>query len=167
MNNTFAGLAEMFRYPESPFDVAFVAVIDDARDELDAFARETSSLDRCELEAAYTSTFDLAPSCSPYVGEHLFGEEGRHRIRLMIGLRTSYENAGIRIDEGELPDHIAGVLKLAAHEEAEEWRDLIRLIVLPALTKMDDRLRASGNPYRHLVTAARQTSEAALRDGGE
>jgi nitrate reductase molybdenum cofactor assembly chaperone len=164
MSETFAALAALFRYPEAP---PVIHPHDDARGELDAFAREIAALDRGELQATYTSTFDLAPSCSPYLGAHLFGDEGPGRGRLLIGLRASYEKAGLHFDDGELPDHVSEVLAFAAHDEAEEWPDLVRLILVPALTKMDDLVRASSNPYRHLIAAARQTSEAALRRGGE
>jgi nitrate reductase molybdenum cofactor assembly chaperone len=160
MSEAFAALAKLFRYPDGPLDLARIDLNDDAR-------REIAALDRAQLEAAYTSTFDLAPSCSPYLGAHLFGDEGPGRGRLLIGLRASYEKAGLCFDKGELPDHVAEVLAFAAHEEAEEWSDLVRLILVPALAKMDDLVRASSNPYRHLIAAARQTSEAALCRGGK
>ena len=162
MSETFAALAELFRYPDAPPDLGHLWLNDDARVELEAFALEIAALDRGQLEATYTSTFDLAPSCSPYLGAHLFGDEGPERGRLLTGLRGSYANAGIDFDEGELPDHIVEVLAFAAHEEAEEWPDLVRLILVPALTRMDELVRGSSNPYRHLIAAARKTSEAAL-----
>jgi len=168
MSEPFAALAELFRYPEAPLDLAYVDLNDDAR-------RELAALDRREWEAAYTSTFDLAPSCSPYLGAHLFTDESPDRARLLVGLRTSYAKAGMHFNESELPDHIAEVLAFAAHDEAEEWPDLVRLILVPALTKMDELVRGSSNPYRHLIAAARQTvaqtllsvSEAALMPRSE
>ncbi|MGZ5492750.1 MAG: nitrate reductase molybdenum cofactor assembly chaperone [Thermoanaerobaculia bacterium] len=168
MGEVFAAFADLFRYP----DVSFFDRLDHARrvlrdDDAEAFVREISSLDRPQLEATYTSTFDLAPSCSPYLGVYLFGDDGRERGRLLVGLRMSYEKAGIALDERELPDHIAEVLAFAAHDDAEEWSDLVRLILVPALTKMEERVRSSANPYRHLIAAARHASEAALSRGGE
>lgn len=161
MSETFAALAEFFRYPEeSP------RLNDDVHGELGEFAREIAALDRRELQAAYTSTFDLAPSCSPYLGAHLFGAAGLERGRLLAGLRASYTRAGIHFDEREVPDHVAEVLAFAAHEETEEWFDLVRLILVPALTKMEALVQPTSNPYRHLIAAARQASEAALCRGG-
>lgn len=159
MSESFAALAELFRYPDAPLNVC-----PNGDAELEAFAREIAALDRGQLEATYTSTFDLAPSCSPYLGAHLFGDEGPERGRLLIGLRGSYANAGVDFDESELPDHIAEVLAFAAHEEAEEWADLVRLILVPALTKMDELVRGSSNPYRHLIAAARKTAAQARRN---
>jgi len=166
MSNAFATLAELFRYPEASPDPTQVTLNDDARLEFDEFAREIAALDRHELQAAYTSTFDLAPSCSPYLGTHLFGAAGVERGRLLAGLRAGYARAGIDFDQREVPDHVAEVLAFAAHEETEEWSDLVRLILVPALTKMDALVRPTSNPYRHLIAAARQTSEAASCRGG-
>ncbi len=81
-------LAPLFRYP----DAAFPRHVDEARrvvPALEAFARETATLDRASLEITYTSTFDLAPSCSPHLGAHLFGDDSRARARLMLGLQQA------------------------------------------------------------------------------
>ena len=120
----FAALAQQFRYPAGDPDLA----------------------------ATYTSTFDLAPSCSPYVGVHLFGDENPDRARLMVGLRQAYERIGM--SEGdELPDHIANVLAFAARDP-EEREELILLVLVPALAKMNDILAPTANPYRHVVATA-------------
>jgi nitrate reductase molybdenum cofactor assembly chaperone NarJ/NarW len=117
--DAFASLAPQFRYPSSP-----------------------------DLQAVYTATFDLAPSCSPYLGTHLFGDESRDRARLMLGLR------GAGIEGKELPDHIAEVLAFAPRFSEEEWRELVPLVLEPALAKMDELLRGGANPYRHAVAEA-------------
>jgi nitrate reductase delta subunit len=148
----FAKLAPLFRYPDANY-AAKLHVAKTAVPELDAFAREIAQLDLESQQAAYTMTFDLAPSCSPYLGVHLFGDENRDRGRLMVGLRLSYDRAGIAND-GELPDHVAEVLAFADRADRDEWRDLESLVVKPALKKMDEILRPTANPYRHLVSAA-------------
>jgi len=138
-------LAPLFRYPTAPL------VIDG--DDLASFGREMSRLDLAQQQATYTSTFDLAPSCTPYLGIHLFGEENRDRARLMVGLKLAYKRAGIE-PGGELPDHIAEVLEFAERKEAEEHRELVDLVLLPALRKMNAILAPTANPYRHLIAAA-------------
>ena len=115
-----AALASRFRYPDSDRD----------------------------LQAVYTTTFDLAPSCSPYLGTHLFADDSGDRARLMIGLRA----AGVGGDE--LPDHIAEVLAHAPKFREEEWSELVPLVLVPALTRMDALLRETANPYRHAVAEA-------------
>ena len=146
-------LAPLFRYP----DAAFPLRLAEAREvvpALEAFARETAALDAATLEVTYTSTFDLAPSCSPYLGAHLFGEDGVARARLMLGLQRSRSP--------ELPDHIAEVLASAPRFDAEEWRDLEKLVLSPALEKMNEILSPTSNPYRHLITAASSLLPPAL-----
>lgn len=153
--SAFENLAPLFRYP----DEAYTRRVSEARDvvtdpDLDAFAGAIAQLDLPAQQATYTSTFDLAPSCSPYLGIHLFGEENRDRARLMVGLRMSYTRAGIPVDDSELPDHIAEVCAFAPRADREEWIDLESLVLRPALQKMDEILRPTANPYRHLVSAA-------------
>lgn len=142
-----ASLAPLFLYP----DESFRRTLDAARRNvpaLESFAGAVASFPLDSLQAVYSSTFDLAPSCSPYVGSHIFGDESPERARLMAGLRA--KGAGT----SELPDHIAEVLAHAHALDDEEWRDLEELVILPALAKMDRLLRSTANPYRHLIAAA-------------
>lgn len=153
--DALAALAPLFCYPDGNFAKA----IDAARKvaPLEAFAAEVRDRD---IQSIYTSTFDLAPSCSPYLGVHLFSEEARERARLMVGLKLAYKRSGLP-PAHELPDHIAEVLACAPLFADEEWRDLVALVLAPALSKMKDILAPTSNPYRHLVAAA-----AALCRGG-
>jgi len=118
------------------------------RDALAALAPRFRYPDDTDLQPIYTATFDLAPSCSPYLGTHLFGDDSGDRARLMIGLR----GAGVAGDE--LPDHIAEVLAHAQRFSDDEWSELVTLVLLPVLTKMDELLRATANPYRDVVAEA-------------
>lgn len=149
-------LAPLFRYPvdlAEPLQEARRALGDPA---LDAFANEIATIHGSDLEATYTETFDLAPLCSPYLGVHLFGEDARDRSRLLTGLRSC------GVEGYELPDHVAEVFACAERFVEEEWRDLCRLVLRPALEKMEATLERTTNPYRHLVTAARRAVEGEL-----
>lgn len=164
----FVALAELYCYPDNSYAQrlrsasAALRVLDGgAAQSLDAFDAAIEGLDLGELESAYTSTFDLAPSCNPYIGAHVFGDESRERARFLVGLRRRYIAAG-KDEPRELPDHIAVVFAFANDFDDEEWPDLGRLALLPALTKMDDLLRDTVNPYRHLVAATRQLAEVAF-----
>jgi nitrate reductase assembly molybdenum cofactor insertion protein NarJ len=144
--NTFAALAPLFRYP----DDGFRHHLDEAQraaPPVASFANAIADVRLDSLQALYSSTFDLAPSCSPYLGSHVFGDETPERARLMLGLRM--KGAG----STELPDHIAEVLARADAFDDDEWHELRELILVPALAKMDELLRATANPYRHLVAA--------------
>lgn len=137
-------LAPLFRYPDAALAIPA---------ELEAFAAEMSVLDLSEQQATYTSTFDLGPSCTPYLGIHIFGDENPDRARLMVGLKLAYKRLGIE-SSSELPDHVAEVLAFAEREDVEERDELRQFVLVPALTKMNDILSPTTNPYRHLVAAA-------------
>lgn len=141
MRQKLAEVAPLLRYPER------LPESNGAR-HLDAFFDAIASSDLASLQSAYSATFDLAPACSPYLGDHVFGDEHRRRARLMAGLRARYGAGG-----GELPDHIAEVLSFAPHFRDDEWRDLASLVLAPALRKMNAALAESSTPYRHLVAA--------------
>ena len=147
-------LAPLFCYPDASYFARLRRANEVLLDEEVAnFASEVSGRDLTELQSIYTLTFDLAPACSPYLGIHLFGDESRDRGRLMLGLRMSYRRHGCA-DDSELPDHIAEVLRFATRYAADEWSELRRLVLVPSLTKMNETLRSTSNPYRHLVAAA-------------
>jgi nitrate reductase molybdenum cofactor assembly chaperone NarJ/NarW len=163
-------LAPLFAWPglacadEVGRAVELARVDAEAARELESFTEEICRLPLADREILYTSTFDLAPSCSPYLGVHLFEEDNLARGRLMIGLRSSFVAGGI--DPGiELPDHIALVLGFATRYSHEEWPELVRLILLPALEGMERALADTKNPYRHLVSAARRLCLAAAGEG--
>lgn len=106
------------------------------------------------LEETYTSAFDLAPVCSPYVGDQLFGASGE-RASLLAGLRELARDAGVRATPGELPDHVSEVLRLAAAGiPADVREDLLRDGLVPCLRKMLAALEAAGNPWADAVGAA-------------
>lgn len=143
---SFAALAPLFRYP----DEEFAKRVGEARrvvPAVETFAHATDGMDRALLQTVYSATFDLGPSCSPYLGSHVFGDESPGRAGLMIGLRMK------GIGRGELPDHVAEVLENAASFEDDEWNEFEQLVLVPALTKME-ALLAESNPYRLLVAAA-------------
>jgi nitrate reductase delta subunit len=160
-------IAPLFAWPDDDYELrlerarASVPRADRrAAKAFDDFTREIGSLARSAREMTYTSTFDLAPSCSPYLGIQVFGDNGRERSRLMVGLRASYTAAGHEL-HGELPDHLALVLAYGPDFEREEWSDLLRLILEPALGTMEGLLSGTTNPYRHLISAARRLTRAA------
>lgn len=169
----FAALAPLFRYPGGDvIDVAgrawtAVRVVDAAAaDVLERFVMATASTPIGDMQATFTSTFDLAPLCSPYLGDHLFASDESRRARLMLGLRASYHMHEID-EEMELPDHISVVIRLASCCGDDEWDDLGTLVLLPSLKSMESILTPTGNPYRHLVTATRRLAAAAFEGGAK
>jgi nitrate reductase molybdenum cofactor assembly chaperone NarJ/NarW len=167
-----ASLAPLFLWPDQTvlrsIDTArAAAALCDRRAEraLGELATELGALTPAEREITYTSTFDLAPSCSPYLGIHIFGDDGPDRARLMVGLRTTFARAEHDC-HGELPDHLAVVLSFATQFDEEEWGDLVRLVLVPAAERMDGLLSKNSNPYRHAISATRRLCRAAVEEGG-
>lgn len=115
-----------------------------------AFMESATSSRREEL---YTAAFDLNPQCSPYVGYQLLGEDPK-RTALMVKLQEIYRGAGFSAN-GELPDHVAVLLRfLAVLEDEDEERDLTSEALLPALNKMAGLLEENRNVYGKVLRAA-------------
>lgn len=134
-------------------DLLRVAGHDDAAAAVERFLERAEDLGAERLREIHGRTFDLAPSCVPYLSVHLFGEGSFQRARLMAGLAEAQSRAGF--DRGpELPDHLAVVLRFAPHMEPEEWRELVRFCLIPALPAMARGLEEGDNPYREVLKAA-------------
>ena len=171
--DALATLGVLFEYPNDDYaghlsglQMLLEEVDMQASQALKRFVLETAELDLSALETLYTTTFDLGASCLPYVGAHLFEPESRDRARLMVGLRMSYRKGGYE-SETELPDHLAEVLRFAPKYESQEWTDLLRLVLSPALAKMGGLLKNSSNPYRHLIEVASHLCRAAAVEDSE
>ena len=111
-----------------------------------------------ELEEAYSSTFDLQPSCAPYVGHHLCGD-GPQRGLFLARLAEVYRQDGFAAGAagGELPDHLAVVLRyLAATPTGEARQALLEDGLIPALDKMLAALEDPDAAYRPVLAALRE-----------
>lgn len=109
------------------------------------------SLTPDQREELYTATFDVSPSCVPYVSIRLFGEENFKRGEFMAGLLARYAQCGFS-PQGELPDHLSVLLRFAAEAEDAERRELVEFCILGPLTGMITGLSAA-HPYRSLLEA--------------
>lgn len=126
------------------------------------FLDDTAGWSEARFAEVFTRTFDLAPTCAPYLGVHLFGEEGSERSALLLGLQAAYRQAGLPRDS-ELPDHVAVVLRALGTLPRPEREELVALCLVPALESMRRRLDQSQSSYRHLVGAV--AALAAAGDG--
>ncbi len=111
-----------------------------------------SSRDRAE--EIFTATFDLQATCAPYVGFHLFGEGYKRRV-FLSGMSALYASRGFS-PGGELPDHLAVVLRFLANSAPDEQtREIVEDGLIPALSKMIDKFGDAGNPYGNILRALR------------
>jgi nitrate reductase assembly molybdenum cofactor insertion protein NarJ len=164
-------LAELLSHPEVEC-ACLVARLDasplprSSRKMLSAFHEATRELTLAEQEELYTRTFDLSPLISPALSVHLFGAESFKRSHLMVGLLDMYRDAGFDA-QSEIADHMATVTRFLPHAPAQERKEIVQFILIPALSKMAELLNSKQNAYGHLLeaineaVAAIETSEVA------
>ena len=138
-------IAELLRYPDPPprpgrADTPAIC----------EFFDEIARVEPSGLEELYTRTFDLNPVATLEIGWHLWGEQ-YERGRFLADLREQQAALDI-VAETELPDHLTVLLPMLArmrHPEA------LAAKIVPAIEKILKPLEEHGNPYRHLIAAAR------------
>lgn len=122
-----------------------------ARGDFAAFLKAVESLSLGAWEELHTSTLDLNPEVAPYLGFQMWGDSYK-RGNFMSKMSRALGEQGVDT-EGELPDHLAPVLRYL-DAVAEPLPDL-QEILEPALQKMMESLRKkdASNPYMHLLRA--------------
>ena len=91
------------------------------RAELEALASALENGDAIESEAEYVRTFDQGRSTSLHLFEHVHGDS-RERGPAMVDLIQTYEQAGLLLAPGELPDYLPAVLEFASTQPFGEAR---------------------------------------------
>jgi nitrate reductase delta subunit len=89
--------------------------------ELDALADALAGADALEAEAAYVQLFDRGRATSLHLFEHVHGDS-RERGPAMIDLAQTYDQAGLYLAPGELPDYLPAVLEFASTLPPREAR---------------------------------------------
>jgi nitrate reductase molybdenum cofactor assembly chaperone NarJ/NarW len=153
----YDGLAAILMYPEADYADrvrdAVLAAPPEIAWMLQQFAEQIDGRDTLQLQELFTVTFDLNPVCSLELGWHLFGEN-YDRGLLLVKLRQLLAGHGVS-EHGELPDHLASVLRLLARMDESSRRDFAIAIVLPAIGKMLDAFRDKQNPYQKVLEATK------------
>lgn len=103
-----------------------------------------------ELQELYINAFDFRPDCTPNLGYHLFGDDGRRGL-FLAELKERMQNSGITLG-AELPDHISLVLRYIDAVEPDR-APVIEDCLRPAVTRMAEALDSSENPYKHALRA--------------
>jgi nitrate reductase molybdenum cofactor assembly chaperone NarJ/NarW len=78
-----------------------------------------------DAESAYVEVFDRGRGTALHLFEHVHGDS-RERGPAMIDLIRTYEAAGLRFGEGELPDHLSVVLEYASTQPPAQARAFLR-----------------------------------------
>jgi len=91
---------------------------------LDRTLDEIATGDLFELQERYVLLFDRTRSLSLHLFEHVHGES-RDRGQAMVDLKALYEQHGLAMCRGELPDHLPLFLEFLSEIPAAEARELI------------------------------------------
>jgi nitrate reductase molybdenum cofactor assembly chaperone NarJ/NarW len=106
-----------------------------------------------ELEERYCEAFDNSAERALEVGWHSFGES-YSRGSFLVFMRDRLRALGIE-ENGELPDHLGSVLRVAARLDADDADFVVREVAAPGVRKMLEGFKpAQANPWRGAVTAA-------------
>ncbi|HET8600160.1 MAG TPA: nitrate reductase molybdenum cofactor assembly chaperone [Segeticoccus sp.] len=108
-----------------------------------------------DLQADYVQIFDLKRKCCPYLTYYAHGDT-RNRGMALLNFKSAYRRAGVVLDEGELPDHLAVVLEFTATVDLDEGRRLL-LENRAGLELLRLALRASGSAYEGVLAAVSST----------
>ena len=92
--------------------------------ELRALIGALRSADDIDAEADYVQLFDRGRTTSLHLFEHVHGDS-RERGPAMIALGQMYAQAGLLLDQGELPDYLPAVLEFASTMPAREARSFV------------------------------------------
>jgi len=105
------------------------------------------------LEEIYTSTFDLNPTCYPYVGYQLFGD-GYQRGEFLVKLKEKYQENGFSYEAQELADHLTIVLRFLATLSPDDnlTQEMLKDGLIPALEKIQEGFK-DNNAYHQLLAA--------------
>lgn len=144
--------------------------------ELEALLRSLATRDPIELEADYVQLFDRGRSTSLHLFEHVHGDS-RDRGPAMIDLAQTYEQAGLYLAEGELPDYLPVVLEFVSTQPMPEARaflgEMAHILnaIFSALLKRDSAyasvLGALLEIAGHKAQAVKVADEPALDDSWE
>ncbi|HET6689467.1 MAG TPA: nitrate reductase molybdenum cofactor assembly chaperone, partial [Miltoncostaeaceae bacterium] len=104
--------------------------------------------DPLQLAAAYVETFDLRRRASMHLTYYAHGDT-RERGMALLRLKGSYEAAGLPLEDGELPDHLAVMLAFAALAPPGHGEALLAHH-LPAIELLRLALHDAGSPYAHV-----------------
>lgn len=124
-------------------------------DPLSRFLDDAETTPLTELAADYVATFDHRKRFSPYLTYFAYGDT-RKRGMALLRFKHAYRFAGLALDDGELPDHLAVVLEFAATGDPIVGR---RLLVehRAGLELMRLGLRETGSRWAHVLDSVSAT----------
>ena len=127
MTRTLRVFAHLLSYPDATLRQHLPELRDALHDELaisesrmievEQLIRRLGSKHVMDTEASYVELFDRGRRTALHLFEHVHGDS-RDRGPAMVDLIKTYEEAGLHLGEGELPDHLSVVLQYASTQPA-------------------------------------------------
>ena len=154
-------LAALLQYPDAQLRAALPEIAEaidgegalsrSRSAELVALARRIAAADPYDAEADYVDTFDRGRATSLQVFEHVHGDS-RERGAALVDLRSMYEQAGLRLADGEMPDHLPVILQFASTQPERTAREFLGEL-LHVLASIFSALVARQSPYASVLAA--------------
>lgn len=123
----------------------------DRLEELSALMQHLRGARAMDVEAHYVETFDRGRGTALHLFEHVHGDS-RDRGPAMIDLLQTYEQAGLYLAPGELPDHLTVVLEYASTQPPAQARAFLRELT-HILQAIFSALLRRESPYASVLAA--------------
>lgn len=121
------------------------------RAELGALMQTLQRTDPLTAEADYVELFDRGRGTSLHLFEHVHGDS-RDRGPAMIDLAQTYEQAGLYLAPGELPDYLPAVLEFVSSQPPREATAFLSEMA-HIFTAIFSALRGRASPYASVLGA--------------
>ena len=119
--------------------------------ELSALMQHLRGARAMDVEAHYVETFDRGRGTALHLFEHVHGDS-RDRGPAMIDLLQTYEQAGLYLAPGELPDHLTVVLEYVSTQPPAQARAFLRELT-HILQAIFSALLRRESPYASVLAA--------------
>lgn len=115
------------------------------------FLQDFCDADSMQLAMRYVETFDMRRRASLHLTYYAYGDT-RKRGMALLRFKHAYRQAGMTVDDGELPDYLPLVLEFAATIDHRQGERLLAEHV-PVLELLRLSLLDSESAYAELLTA--------------
>ncbi len=119
--------------------------------ELDALIDRLGTARTMNAEEHYVEMFDRGRATALHLFEHVHGDS-RDRGPAMVDLVKTYEQAGLYVAPGELPDHLTVVLEYASTQPPVQAREFLRELT-HILQTIFSALLERDSPYASVLAA--------------
>jgi nitrate reductase delta subunit len=147
-------LSALLCYPSEALQAAMpeiAAAVSEEGLDLGPLGGSLSGGDLFDLQAAYVDLFDRGRRLSLHLFEHVHGES-RDRGQAMVDLANLYEQGGLLLAPGEMPDYLPTFLEYASTRPRGEAIGLLGNIA-PILGQLHDAAARRGTPYAAVFAA--------------